>query len=218
MSKTKILIADDHQLFLDGLISLLQTEKSFDIVSSANNGIQVLEFLSKNKYDVCILDINMPLMNGIDTVKKIKEKKIDTPIIMLTTHSDREFISEMLSIGVCGYVLKNTTKSELTNAIKEVVSGGKYFSKEVQSGILENYLDTIKKEKKEKDEPAILLTPREIEIVKLLAKEHTNENIASVLFISYRTVETHRKNIMQKTGTKNLAGLIKYAYEKGILK
>jgi DNA-binding NarL/FixJ family response regulator len=218
MLKTTILIADDHQLFLDGIVSLLQTEKTFNIADTANDGYRVLELFGKNKYDVCILDINMPLLNGIDTAKKIVEKKFATKIIILTTHDDKEFISEMLHAGVSGYVLKNTTKTELIKAIKDVAAGEKYFSNEVHKSVMENYLHAIKKEKTGSNDEIVLLTPREIEIVKLLAKENTNENIANALHISYRTVETHRKNIMQKTGTKNLAGLIKYAYEKGILK
>ncbi len=218
MAKIRLLIADDHQLFLDGIISLLKMEKDFDVSATASDGNQVLELLDKNKYDVCIIDINMPKLNGIETAKRIKERKYDTKIIILTTHNEKEFISEMLMIGVSGYVLKNATKLQLTDAIKEIVKGGRYFSSEVHESILNNYLNKIEKEKSQLPEESITLTPRETEIVQLLAKEYTNENIANTLFISYRTVETHRKNIMQKTKTKNLAGLIKFAYENGILK
>lgn len=218
MTKIKLLIADDHQLFLDGIISLLKTEKDFDISATATDGYQVLELLGKNRYDVCILDINMPKLNGIETARLIKERTYDTKIIILTTHNEKEFISEMLLIGVSGYVLKNTTKIQLISAIKEVINGGRYFSNEVHENILNNYLNKVEKEKNPQQEEPVILTPREIEIVQLLAKEYTNENIANTLFISYRTVETHRKNIMQKTKTKNLAGLIKFAYENGVLK
>jgi len=135
---------------------------------------------------------------------------------MLTTHSDKEFITEMITTGVAGYVLKNTTQTELKRAIKGVAAGGKYYSSEVQESILNSYVENIEAAKNKP--PEIILTMREIEIVGLLAKEYTNEKIASTLNISYRTVETHRKNIMQKTNSKNLAGLLKFAYEKGLLK
>jgi len=218
MAKIKILIADDHQLFLDGIISLLSVEKDFDIAASAKDGNKALELLSKNKFDICILDINMPLLNGIETAKAIKEKKIETHIIILTTHNDPAFISELMLTGVSGYVLKSATKAELARAIRDVMKDEKYFSSEVQDSILKSYVSNLKKEKNISDEDTAALTQREIEIVQLLAREYTNENIASALFISYRTVETHRKNIMQKTKTKNLAGLMKYAYSKGIIK
>lgn len=217
MAKIKILLADDHQLFLDGILSLLKVEKNLDVAATATDGIQVLELLKKEKFDVCILDINMPKLNGIETAKAIKEKKYSAKIIILTTYNDKEFISELLLADVAGYVLKNTTKTELVKAINNITDGGKYFSNEVQDSIMNNYLDEIKKEKKKQDREEETLTPREIEITKLLAKEHTNEMIAGILFISYRTVETHRKNIMHKTRAKNLAGLIRYAIEKKII-
>jgi DNA-binding NarL/FixJ family response regulator len=213
----KLIVADDHQLFLDGILSLLKTEKNFSI-STANNGQEVLDLLALENYDICILDINMPRLNGIETARIIKEKKIQTKLIVLTTHSDNEFISEMLLCDVAGYLLKNATKQELIKAIHEVLDGKKYFSSEVHQNIMDKYLGKIKTEKSSPASPLIVLTSRETEIVKLLAKEYTNENIAGTLNISYRTVETHRKNIMQKTKAQNLAGLIRYAYENGIIR
>src|SRR5687768_12811025 len=213
MPKIKILIADDHQLFLDGIVSLLKTEKDFVICSTATNGQQVLELLAKQPVDVCVLDITMPVMNGIETAKKIREKHSDVRVIMLTSHDDREFISELLMAGVSGYVLKNATQAELVDAVKKVVNGGNYYSPEVHESILSNYVSKLKEGSAEK----IVLTARETEIVKLLAKEYNNEEIAEALFISFNTVETHRKNIMRKTGAKNLAGLLKYAYEKKLI-
>jgi DNA-binding NarL/FixJ family response regulator len=217
MSKLKLLIADDHQLFLDGLISLLRTEKEFEISGTATNGIQVLSLLKKNAFDICILDINMPELNGIETTKTIREKWPLLKIIALTTYNEKQFITELLHSGVSGYVLKNSTKAELVKAIREVANGGTYFSSEVQASIMNDYLDKIKKEKSDPENKKVILTQRETEIVKLLAKEYTNDMIADALHISFRTVETHRKNIMQKTKAQNLAGLIKFAYSLGIL-
>jgi DNA-binding NarL/FixJ family response regulator len=217
MNKLKLLIADDHPLFLEGLVSLLKAEKDFSPPATATDGQQVLDLLERERFDVCILDINMPVLNGIEAAKKIRGSYPSTKVIVLTTYNDKEFISEMLYAGVSGYVLKNSTSSELVKAIKEVAQGRSYFSSEVHESIMQDYTNKVRKERSASGEPAIVLTQREIEIVKLLAKELTNDKIADTLHISYRTVETHRKNIMQKTKAQNLAGLIKFAYARGII-
>lgn len=211
MHKIKILIADDHKILLEGIVSLLQTEASFDVAATAADGYAVMKLVHKNDYDVCLLDINMPGLDGIEAAKLIKAAKPAIKIIMLTTYNDKEIISELIHTGVSGYLLKNSDRSELVEAITKVMSGRYYFSAEVEEIIMQGV-----GEKKNTD--VILLTDREIEIVKLLGKEYTNEKIATELHISYRTVETHRKNIMQKTQSHNLAGLLKHAYSKGLLK
>lgn len=210
MNKVKLLIADDHKILLDGIVSLLQTEPWVSISATAGNGYEVMDLVNKNDYDVCLLDINMPGLDGIETARLIKQKKPGIKIIMLTTYNDREIISELVHIGISGYLLKNSDKLELVEAIKKVIAGHYYFSAEVEEIIMQGVA-----EKKNAD--LIVLTEREIEIMNLLAREYTNDKIATYLHISYRTVETHRKNIMQKTGAHNLAGLLKYAYGKGIL-
>ena len=211
MNKIKLLIADDHKILLEGIVSLLQSEGSFEVAATASNGYEVMELVNKNDYDVCLLDINMPRLDGMEAAKLIKATKPAIKIIMLTTYNDKEIISELIHIGVSGYLLKNSDKSELVEAINKVMSGRYYFSAEVEEIIMQGV-----GEKKNKD--LIVLTEREIEIVKLLGKEYTNEKIANELHISYRTVETHRKNIMQKTKSHNLAGLLKHAYGKGLIK
>ncbi len=211
MNKIKLLIADDHKILLEGIVSLLQSEGSFDVAATAGNGYEVMELVKKNNYDVCLLDINMPLLDGMEAAKLIKATKPGIKVIMLTTYNDKEIISELVHIGVSGYLLKNSGKSELVEAIKKVMSGRYYFSAEVEDIIMQGVAE-------KKDTELIVLTEREIEIVKLLGKEYTNEKIANELHISYRTVETHRKNIMQKTKSHNLAGLLKHAYSKGFIK
>ena len=210
MSKIKLLIADDHKILLEGIVSLLQSEGSFDVAATAGNGLEVMELVNKNDYDVCLLDFNMPGLDGMETAKLIKASKPDIKIIMLTTYNDKEIISELVHIGVSGYLLKNSDKSELAEAIKKVMSGRYYFSAEVEEIIMQGVTE-------KKNTELITLTDRETEIVKLLGKEYTNEKIANELHISYRTVETHRKNIMQKTKSHNLAGLLKHAYSKGLI-
>lgn len=217
MQKIKILIADDHRLFLDGIVSLLQNEPAFDVVATAENGQQVINLLEHNTYDVCILDINMSPVNGMEAARYIREHRPQVKTIVLSTYNDKAFITEMLLAGVAGYVLKNATRAEMVDAIHTVMRGKTYFSKEVHENIVSDYVNRVKEKKDQSQENEATLTQRETEIVKLLANEYTNEQIATALNISYRTVETHRKNIMHKTKAQNLAGLIKYAFSKGII-
>ena len=204
-------MADDHAIVRDGIVSLLAKEQAIHVVSTASGGYEVLEIISKNEVDVCLLDINMPGLDGIETAKLIRQRRPETRIIMLTTYNDREIISELVHAGVSGYMLKNSDKEELVEAINKVMKGRHYFSDEVEKIILEGLTE-------KKNTEVIPLTDRELEVVQLLAREYTNDEIAAELHISYRTVETHRKNIMQKTKSGNLAGLIKYAYGKGLIK
>jgi DNA-binding NarL/FixJ family response regulator len=212
--KVKILIADDHQIVLDGLVSLLQAENRFDI-NTVTNGARALELADKNDFEIFLIDISMPVMDGIETSKRLLKNKPEAKIIILTTHNDKEIITEMLHIGVKGYVVKNCTMQELLAAIDKVKKGKSFFSDEVHEALRERHFQATKPENGDKE---IIFTQREKEIIQLLAKEYTNEKIAEELNISYRTVETHRKNIMQKTNSHNLAGLLKYFYSHNLLK
>ena len=211
MEKIRLLLADDHVILRDGIVSLFQTEETLVVAGTAGTGYEVLDLIEKNEYDVCLLDINMPGLDGLDTARKIREKRPGIKIIMLTTYNDREIIAELVHIGVSGYLLKNSDKQELVEAVNKVMKGRHYFSEEVENIILEGLTSG-------KTAEVITLTDRELEVVRLLAREFTNEKIADHLHISYRTVETHRKNIMQKTKSHNLAGLLNFAYSKGLLK
>ena len=212
--KIKILIVDDHQIVLDGLVSLLFPEKIFDI-QTATNGKEGLDLVEKNQFDIFLIDISMPVMDGIQMSKILLQKKPGAKIIILTTHNDQEIILEMLHIGVAGYVVKNSSKQELLTAIHKVKSGKSFFSDDVHEALRH---ELKSRHEKENSENIFILTKREKEIIELLAKEYTNEKIAEELNISYRTVETHRKNIMQKTNSHNLAGLLKYFYSTDLLK
>jgi len=212
--KIRILIVDDHQIVLDGLVSLLLPEKVFDI-QTANHGKEGLQLSDKNNFDIFLIDISMPVMDGIEMSKALLQKKPTAKIIILTTHNDKEIIVEMLHIGVSGYVVKNSSKQELLTAIQKVKDGKSFFSDDVHEALRK---EIKKQHENEAQENVFILTKREKEIIKLLAKEYTNEKIAEELNISYRTVETHRKNIMQKTSSHNLAGLLKYFYSQDLLK
>lgn len=212
----KLLVVDDHILLLEGIVSLLRSENQFT-VDTAQSGYEALEKMKQSEYDVCLLDIGMPGMDGIATAKAIRENESPVKIIILTTYNDQAIVRELIEIGISGYVMKNSTKKELIEAINKVAGGGMYFSDDIHNSIIHNFSTYIREKKQSQAGDTIALTQREKEVLQLLAKEYTNEAIAQELKISFRTVETHRKNMMQKTKSHNLAGLLKYAYREGLI-
>ena len=209
MQKIKVVLVDDHQMLLDGIKALLIFEKEFDIVAELTNGEDVLEILRNNTIDIVITDINMPGMDGLTLTKKIKEEFPSIKILALSMFGEHHTITEMINAGVSGYVLKNTGKQELIFALQRIAAGNLFFSDEITM--------KLQKGPHKLPESTNVLTSREKEILKLITKEFNNEKIAETLFISERTVETHRKNIFRKTNTKSIVGLIKYAFEKGMV-
>ncbi len=210
-----VLVVDDHQLIIDGLKSLLQDESGIEFAGGANNLTQAIDFVKSNKVNVVLVDINMPGGNGIETTLKIKEIKPDVQVIALTMHEDFTMIRQMIDAGASGYILKRTNMNEVLEAIRVVASGGKYLGRFVQN-ILFNNLSESYQEVEQKNMNDILST-REKEILGLISKEMSNAEIAEKLFISERTVETHRRNIFTKTNTKSIVGLIKFALKHHLI-
>jgi len=208
LEKMKILLVDDHTILLDGIRSLLQQEEDLEVVGQANCAENALELLKKQEVDLVITDFSMPGMDGLSLIRTLKRISPQTKIILLSMHDEVHLIKEILKAGVNGYVLKKDTHKELLNAVREVKQGKVYLSSDVNKVLISN-LDNPDEGK--------LLTDREREILKLIAKEYTNRDIAEELFISERTVETHRKNIFRKTGTNSLVGLIKFAYANNLV-
>lgn len=210
--EVKIVIADDHQMFIDGVKSLLKKEKKFNFVYEALNAEDALSFISKNKIDLLITDISMPGMSGTELTKKIKQHFPTIKVLVLTMYNDSAIINDILQSEAEGYILKNTGKQELLAAISKIMDNGTFYSNEVISQLL-------KDNKKKNNFPPIkeALTVRELEILKLVCEELTTADIAEKLFISPRTVDTHRKNILEKTQSKTIIGLIKYAFESNII-
>jgi DNA-binding NarL/FixJ family response regulator len=205
---TRILLVDDHAILLDGIKNLLDKEEGFNVVGLAENAEYALEFLSKNDVDVVITDFNMPGMDGLSLVNSIKRIMPKVKTIVLSMHDETHLVKEILRSGVNGYVLKKDTHRELLKAIQEVQAGRVYLSSDINKILITNL---------QNPDEGRLLTDREREIVKLIAKEYSNKDIAEELFISERTVETHRKNIFKKTGTNSLVGLIKFAYANNLV-
>lgn len=207
----RILIADDHQMFIDGLKALLKREKSFQIIGEVSSGGQAIEFIGKTQPDLLITDISMPGMSGVELTRWVKHNYPDIKVLVLTMYNDREIVNEILMSEAEGYILKNTGKQELISAINRINDNSTYYSAEV----LNTMMTRLKKQKAIEKNTA-LLTPREIEIVKLIMEELSSEEIADKLFISKRTVDTHRKNIIAKTNTRTIVGLLKFAIENNL--
>ena len=207
MAKSKILIADDHSMIRDGVKMLLSNDKQWVVCGEASNGNEALEKFKSLKPDLLILDISMPDMNGMEVAERILTSDPSAKIIILSMYDDEDYISRCMELGVKGYVVKNETGGELDYAVRTVLRGQNYFSSQVQQVIFKKYSNNVTKKKTK--EPEIKLTGREIEIVKLIAKGLTSQQIAESLFISPRTVETHRANLMKKTGVKNSIELLK---------
>lgn len=214
VGKIKIIVADDHHILLDGLKALLQKQKDIQIVGLYNNGKAVYDALPSLDVDVALLDINMPEMNGYELTLKIKTDYPSINVVILSMHDDVGHIMELIEAGASGYLLKNVTDKELLEAIKAVAAGKLYFSAEVSEKIASM---ALQHQRKSEQVDEIKLTDRELEILKLIFQEYSNAQIADTLFISERTVETHRKNMLRKTNNKTIVGLLKYAIEKHII-
>lgn len=211
----KIMIVDDHQLIVDGLKSLLSGEKNIRIVAEASNGKEALRQLETEEVDVILMDIEMPVMNGCDATRAIISEYPYIKIIALTSFDERSIISKMLNAGASGYLLKNIKKEILLEAIETVVKGEPYYSSEI-SIIMEK--PTAEEALAPKNPQALsVLTDREIEVLKLIVLGISNKEAAEKLFVSPKTIDVHRTNIMRKLDIHNLAGLVKLALENHLL-
>lgn len=209
MKKEKITLAlvDDHQIVIDGLMSLLKGHDKYRLAFATTDPTEVIKKLAASPVDILLTDIMMPEMQGNVLAKQVKEQYPSTRILALSMSGQGDLVNEMINdADISGYVLKNIGKQELLKALDKIAEGGIYFSEEV----IEE-LQRTSERKKQNDEAH--LTDREIEIIRLIEKEYNNKQIAEALFISERTVETHRKNIFRKTNTNSVIGLVKYAYE-----
>lgn len=201
---------------IEGLKVLLEDEESISKVYGANSSDMAFELLEKYEIDVVLMDVNMPKVTGIETTELMKEKFPNIKVVALTMHDDISIITKMIKAGASGYLLKRTQMNEVLEAIKTVYHNKKYLSNNTQKIIMDNLMSADDLLKDEKDEKPIL-SARELEVLKLIAQEFTNEEIGEKLFISERTVEAHRRNIFIKTKTKSIVGLMKYAIINGLI-
>jgi len=214
MDKIRVLLADDHKIFREGVRSILDREKDIEVVGEAANGREVIEKIESVKVDVLVLDIDIGTPSGIEITEIISRNHPDVKILILTMMGLHDFVIQALEKGAIGFLLKNTGKDEVLTAIRSVSKGDSYFSREVSAILIEQLHKPAFSRKKVSDIP---ISPREIEVLKLIAQEYSNPEIAKKLFISIRTVDTHRRNLLEKLGAKNTAGLVKFAIRKGLV-
>ena len=214
--KIDVVITDDHKLFRKGILSLLSDFDFIDKLYEAGNGIELLDLLEKTtpRPDVVLLDIKMPEMDGTEANKKLKELFPDIKVIILTMEDDEQFILHLINEGVNGYLMKNADPDELEEAIKKVIENDFYFTDDISAMVLRNFKYGKKVEKIAES----VLTPREIQVLELICREYTAAEIADELMLSVRTIDGFRSKLLEKTGTKNMAGLVVYALKNGIVK
>lgn len=210
---TKLIIADDHKVFRDGIVSILEDIADIQVVGEAEDGRQVLELLKTTQPDVILMDISMNEAGGIETTQLIKKDHPNIRVLALSMHNESEYILKMIEAGAMGYLLKDAGSEEVIQAIRQVAKGKTFYSQDVSS-VMVAALTQSNKQQSNKDNVA--LTRREREVLQLIVEEYSNPEIAEKLFISIRTVDTHRRNLLEKTGAKNTAGLVKFAIKRGI--
>lgn len=212
--RIKVLIVDDHQLFREGLANLISESRDLEIIGQAANGKEAIEMTKTLSPDVILMDIGMPVLNGIEATKIISNDYSNAKVIAISMHSDKQYIKPMLSAGALGYLFKNCSYNQLIEAIRRVNEGQKYLSEEVTDIIVSDYIYGAEAEK----DPLGELSKRELEVFKLLAEGETAKKIAEKLFISVKTVGTHKQNIFEKLDFVSDADLIKYAIKIKMIK
>ncbi|MCK9449794.1 MAG: response regulator transcription factor [Bacteroidales bacterium] len=212
----KVTIADDHQLVVDGISTLLENSKLVKVIDKVYNGVELIRSLSVLLPDIVLMDIDMPVMNGIEAMQEIRKRFPELKVIILTMHEERQLIKKFDDLGVKGFILKNTDHHELILAITRVAEGKNYYSAALTLNLLSSSR-TNTMHTGSLDSKKALLTDREIEILKLIAEGLSNKEIGEKLFISHRTVDTHRTNLMNKLEVTNIAGLIRYAIKHGFV-
>lgn len=218
MNKVRVIVADDHDIVRFGICSVLKSAPDIEVVGEASDGQDLIDLYMDLYPDVAIVDISMPNKDGIDTTIDLLKKDPNAKVLILTMHMDEEYLNRAIKAGALGYLLKNCDKEELLNGIRDISQGKKIFSSAVSKMITESYITKLQEDEHKKEEESksrIHLTNREKEILNLISNGMTSQEIAKTLFISPRTVETHRANLLQKLDIKNTAGLVRFAIENG---
>ena len=214
MSMTTIVLADDHHVVRQGLRSLLEAEPDFSIVGEAGDGLEAAQLVERLQPDVLVLDLMMPGLNGLEVTRQVSQRSPQTHVVILSMHPNEAYVLEALRAGAAAYVIKESTSAELVRAVREAVAGRRYLSPPLSERAIKAYMQ---KAESAALDPYETLTAREREVLHLAAEGHNNAEIADRLFISRRTVETHRANLMRKLGLRSQTDLIRYALQRGIL-
>ncbi|MFH0893714.1 MAG: response regulator transcription factor [Bacteroidota bacterium] len=216
MNRIKIILVDDHRIFRDGMMALLNEVADFEVIGDASDAEELLQMIRKKMPDIVIADVTMPGISGIELTRYISREYPCIKVLILSMHENEEFICSAVQAGAMGYLPKDISKNELIDAIKTIYNGKEYFSSTV-SEILLRTLVKEAKSRSERDEKDYMLTPREMEVLQYVAKGMSNKEIADQLFISIRTVDCHKNHMIQKLKVRNSAELIAYAVKNGLI-
>jgi len=219
MKKIKVHIADDHQLLIDGIEAVLSSEENIEVVGSSLNGEDVLNWFASKEADILILDVNMPKVDGIAVLQSFLKNNFQQKVIVLSSYDDTKLIKEVLKIGASGFLAKKCAGEHIVEAINEVYNGKQYFSESIKDKLLATFTNNISSVDTMSRESSFFssLTPRETEVLQLICKQFNSKEISSALNISTNTVETHRKNLINKLKVKNVVGLAIYAIKNNIV-
>jgi len=212
MNKIRVLLADDHRLVRAGFRSLLEKIRGVEVVAEANDGREALELIGKHRPQIAFIDVAMPSLGGLETVPRIQKEFPETKVIILSMHANEEYVVQALRAGASGYLIKDAAIAELELAIRAVSRGDTYLSSRVSTHVIKNYLDRLSNA-----EPLNELTPRQREIVQLIAEGNSTKEIAFLLKVSIKTVEAHRKQLMDKLNIHNVPDLVRYAMRAGLV-
>jgi DNA-binding NarL/FixJ family response regulator len=211
---TRVILVDDHKIIRDGIQALLKDEKNIEVVGEAGNGEELLKLLEHTPADVVLMDMNMPVMDGFETTRHLKQHHPHLKVLVLTMLDSDRYVTKLIDAGASGYILKSAGKDELVHAIQVVSSGQSYICTEVSMALLRKMNSP---EEAQEQKAGASLSKRELEVLKLIGEGFTNAQIADKLFTSKRTIESHRQNLIDKTNVKNTAALIKFAVSHGII-
>jgi len=207
-----ILIADDHGIVRSGIRMLIDRQQGMHVVAEAEDGIQAVELAQATKPDVAILDVSMPRMTGLQAAREIRSRTPDTSVLLLSMHDDERYFFDAVDVGAAGYVLKRSADTDLIDAIQAVGRGEQFVSPVTERAVIKEWLAGDREDRLQ--DP---LTPRELDVVKLIAEAHTNKQIAQALHVSEKTVESHRANVLSKLGMRDRVELVRYAIRRGLV-
>jgi DNA-binding NarL/FixJ family response regulator len=212
---TRILLADDHALVRDGLKMILESVPDLEVVAEAGDGVEALHLAVNEEFDLAVLDVSMPRMTGLQVARELAKQRPELRVLMLSVHDNEQYFFEALKAGASGYVLKSEANRDLIEACRAAMRGEPFVYPAAASALIRDYLERAAAG--EEDVPADPLTPRELEVVKLIAEGQTSEEIADALIISHKTVDRHRANVLEKLGMRNRVELTRYAIKRGLV-
>jgi DNA-binding NarL/FixJ family response regulator len=213
--KTRILLADDHTLVREGLRMVLEAQPDLEVVAEAGDGVEAVQLALAGGIDLAVLDVAMPKMTGLQAARELQARRPEIKVLMLSMHDNEQYFFEALKVGASGYVLKSGANRDLVEACRAAMRGQPFLYPAAVTALIRDYLDRVGNGGEEA--PADLLTPREQDVVKLIAEGHTSEEIASILMIARKTVDRHRANVLEKLGMRNRVELTRYAIRRGLV-